>query len=42
MHIYMIQIIECRRVLEWTYVYGYYLREDEVGKQNLLKDTQGM
>ncbi|AEE27911.1 RING/U-box superfamily protein [Arabidopsis thaliana] len=35
-----LQIIECRRVLEWTYVYGYYLREDEVGKQNLLKDTQ--
>ncbi|CAH8251305.1 unnamed protein product [Arabidopsis lyrata] len=35
-----LQIIECLRVLKWTYVYGYYLREDEVGKQNLLKDTQ--
>lgn len=40
-HVY-IQIMECRRVLTWTYAYEYYLKEDEVAKLHLLKDTQGM
>ncbi|XP_010485481.1 PREDICTED: probable E3 ubiquitin-protein ligase ARI12 [Camelina sativa] len=35
-----LQIIECTRFLKWTYVYGYYLGEDEVGKQNLLNQMQ--
>ncbi|CAH2038805.1 unnamed protein product [Thlaspi arvense] len=34
------QIMECRRVLKWTYAYGYYLREDEVEKQDFLKHKQ--
>ncbi|KAL9310548.1 putative transcription factor interactor and regulator CCHC(Zn) family [Arabidopsis thaliana] len=28
-----IQIIECRRVLKWTYAYGYYLPDDHTKKQ---------
>ncbi|CAH8309008.1 unnamed protein product [Eruca vesicaria subsp. sativa] len=35
------QIMECRRVLKWTYAYEYYLREDEVEKQAFLKLKQG-
>ncbi|XP_006307349.2 probable E3 ubiquitin-protein ligase ARI12 [Capsella rubella] len=35
-----LQIIECTRFLKWTYVYGYYLGEDEVGKQNILEQMQ--
>jgi ariadne-1 len=23
------QIVECRRVLKWTYAYGYYLESDD-------------
>ncbi|CAN8311388.1 unnamed protein product [Cochlearia groenlandica] len=34
------QIMECRRVLKWTYVYGYHLKEDEVEKLDFLKHTQ--
>ena len=29
----MIQILECRRVLKWTYVFGYYLAETAPSKQ---------
>ncbi|XP_021764263.1 probable E3 ubiquitin-protein ligase ARI7 [Chenopodium quinoa] len=28
------QIIECRRVLKWTYAYGYYLEEDKKEDQD--------
>ena len=35
------QIIECRRVLKWTYAYGYYLPEDEKAKKRLFKFLQG-
>lgn len=31
------QIIECRRVMQWTCVYGYYLPEDEVAKIQFLE-----
>ncbi|KAF8057203.1 hypothetical protein N665_1263s0001 [Sinapis alba] len=35
------QIMECRRVLKWSYAYEYYLREDQVEKQAFLKLKQG-
>ncbi|KFK38983.1 hypothetical protein AALP_AA3G184900 [Arabis alpina] len=34
-----LQIIECRRVLEWTYAYGYYLPDQ--GKQVFFEYLQG-
>ncbi|XP_042503652.1 probable E3 ubiquitin-protein ligase ARI8 [Macadamia integrifolia] len=36
-----IQIVECRRVLKWTYAYGYYLPEEEHGKRQLFEYLQG-
>ncbi|OAY37414.1 hypothetical protein MANES_11G099800v8 [Manihot esculenta] len=30
-----LQIVECRRVLRWSYVYGYYLSEKEETKKNI-------
>ncbi|KAI3880487.1 hypothetical protein MKX03_001696 [Papaver bracteatum] len=35
------QIIECRRVLKWTYAYGYYLPQSEVLKKKLFDYLQG-
>ncbi|KAI3917587.1 hypothetical protein MKW98_021349 [Papaver atlanticum] len=35
------QIIECRRVLKWTYAYGYYLPEHELVKKQLFEYLQG-
>lgn len=35
------QIVECRRVLRWTYAYGYYLPEDEPKKKQLFEYMQG-
>jgi len=35
------QIIECRRVLKWTYAYGYYLDEKELVKRQLFEYSQG-
>lgn len=40
------QVIECRRVLQWTYVFGYYLNDGpektlfEYLQENLEKDTE--
>ncbi|WCJ21521.1 RING/U-box superfamily protein [Euphorbia peplus] len=36
-----VQIIECRRALMWSYVYGYYIPENERGKKILFEDLQG-
>ncbi|KAL0874561.1 hypothetical protein Bca101_024266 [Brassica carinata] len=36
-----LQIIECRRVLKWTYAYGYYLPESEHEKQCFFEYVQG-
>ncbi|KAI3865341.1 hypothetical protein MKW92_016200 [Papaver armeniacum] len=36
-----LQIIECRRVLKWTYSYGYYLPEDELAKKQFFEYLQG-
>ncbi|RZC92884.1 hypothetical protein C5167_007906 [Papaver somniferum] len=36
-----LQIIECRRVLKWSYVYGYYLPESEHVKKELFGYLQG-
>ncbi|XP_065847102.1 probable E3 ubiquitin-protein ligase ARI8 [Euphorbia lathyris] len=36
-----LQIIECRRVLRWSYVYGYYLPESEKARKNLFEYLQG-
>ncbi|KAF5175750.1 E3 ubiquitin-protein ligase arih1 [Thalictrum thalictroides] len=36
-----VQIIECRRVLKWTYAYGYYLPEHEHAKKQLFEYLQG-
>lgn len=35
------QIVECRRVLKWTYAYGYYLDEKEHAKRQLFEYSQG-
>jgi len=35
------QIIECRRVLKWTYAYGYYLPEHEHAKRQFFEYLQG-
>ncbi|TKY67445.1 E3 ubiquitin-protein ligase ARI7 [Spatholobus suberectus] len=36
-----LQIIECRRVLKWTYSYGYYLPEHEHAKKQFFEYLQG-
>ncbi|KAH9624714.1 hypothetical protein KSS87_015613 [Heliosperma pusillum] len=35
------QIIECRRVLKWTYAYGYYFPQNENAKKHLFEYLQG-
>ncbi|VFQ72440.1 unnamed protein product [Cuscuta campestris] len=35
------QIVECRRVLKWTYAYGYYLPEAEKAKRQFFEYLQG-
>uniref|UniRef100_A0A7N1A051 RBR-type E3 ubiquitin transferase n=1 Tax=Kalanchoe fedtschenkoi TaxID=63787 RepID=A0A7N1A051_KALFE len=35
------QIVECRRVLKWTYAYGYYLPEHEQAKRLFFEYLQG-
>lgn len=35
----LFQIIECRRVLKWTYAYGYYL--DDKVKSEFFEYLQG-
>ncbi|KAL0392493.1 UNVERIFIED_CONTAM: putative E3 ubiquitin-protein ligase ARI7, partial [Sesamum radiatum] len=35
------QIVECRRVLKWTYAYGYYLPEHEQTKKQFFEYLQG-
>ncbi|PWA37655.1 zinc finger, RanBP2-type [Artemisia annua] len=35
------QIIECRRLLMWTYAYGYYLPDQELVKKQFFEDIQG-
>ncbi|GMN27634.1 hypothetical protein TIFTF001_041059 [Ficus carica] len=35
------QIVECRRVLKWTYSYGYYLPEYEHAKRQFFEYLQG-
>ncbi|XP_052733984.1 probable E3 ubiquitin-protein ligase ARI7 isoform X2 [Vigna angularis] len=36
-----LQIIECRRVLKWTYAYGFYLPEHELAKKQFFEYLQG-
>ncbi|CAI9761651.1 unnamed protein product [Fraxinus pennsylvanica] len=35
------QIVECRKVLKWTYAYGYYLPEHEHTKKQFFEYLQG-
>ncbi|KAK1391242.1 putative E3 ubiquitin-protein ligase ARI5 [Heracleum sosnowskyi] len=35
------QIVECRRFLKWTYVYGYYMPEHANSKTTLFEYLQG-
>ncbi|KAI3900436.1 hypothetical protein MKW92_009626, partial [Papaver armeniacum] len=35
------QIIECRRVLKWSYAYGFYLPQSEHAKKNIFDYSQG-
>ncbi|PHT64866.1 hypothetical protein T459_29291 [Capsicum annuum] len=35
------QIVECRRVLKWTYAYGFYLPEKEKAKKQFFECLQG-
>lgn len=39
---YDLQIVECRRVLKWTYAYGYYLPEIEHAKRQFFEYLQGV
>lgn len=39
--ILLLQIIECRRVLKWTFAYGYYLHEQEPAKKDFFTYLQG-
>ncbi|BBN00641.1 ariadne-1 [Marchantia polymorpha subsp. ruderalis] len=36
-----LQIVECRRVLKWTYAYGYYLPDQEDAKKQFFEYLQG-
>uniref|UniRef100_A0A5B7BBL2 RBR-type E3 ubiquitin transferase n=1 Tax=Davidia involucrata TaxID=16924 RepID=A0A5B7BBL2_DAVIN len=36
-----LQIVECRRVLKWTYAYGFYLPEHEQAKRQFFEYLQG-
>ncbi|RYR42713.1 hypothetical protein Ahy_A08g039160 isoform A [Arachis hypogaea] len=36
-----LQIVECGRVLKWTYAYGYYLPEHEHAKKQFFEYLQG-
>ncbi|XP_071730957.1 probable E3 ubiquitin-protein ligase ARI7 [Rutidosis leptorrhynchoides] len=36
-----LQIIECRRVLKWTYAYGYYIPKKEEAKVQFFEFVQG-
>nr|XP_043616241.1 probable E3 ubiquitin-protein ligase ARI8 [Erigeron canadensis] len=36
-----LQIVKCRRILKWTYAYGYYIPENEEGKKNMFEYLQG-
>ncbi|CAH9137698.1 unnamed protein product [Cuscuta epithymum] len=36
-----LQIVECRRVLKWTYAYGFYLPEHERAKRQFFEYLQG-
>ncbi|EEF52511.1 probable E3 ubiquitin-protein ligase ARI8 [Ricinus communis] len=36
-----LQVVECRRVLGWSYAYGYYLPEDEFAKKQFFEYLQG-
>ncbi|KAK1383896.1 RBR-type E3 ubiquitin transferase [Heracleum sosnowskyi] len=35
------QIVECRRVLKWSYVYGYYMPQEASKKKELFEFLQG-
>ncbi|CAN1323685.1 Probable E3 ubiquitin-protein ligase ARI10 [Linum perenne] len=35
------QIVECRRVLKWTYAYGFYLASKEAEKKSFFEYLQG-
>ncbi|KAK7312215.1 hypothetical protein VNO77_35923 [Canavalia gladiata] len=35
------QVVECRRVLKWTYAYGYYLPKSEEAKKEFFEYAQG-
>ncbi|KAK9067022.1 hypothetical protein SSX86_014346 [Deinandra increscens subsp. villosa] len=36
-----LQIVECRRVLKWTYAYGYYIPKKEEAKRMFFEYVQG-
>jgi ariadne-1 len=36
-----LQIVECRRVLKWTYAYGFYIPDQEHGKRVFFEYLQG-
>ncbi|XP_068330529.1 probable E3 ubiquitin-protein ligase ARI8 isoform X2 [Pyrus communis] len=35
------EIIQCRRVLQWSYAYGFYIPENEDGKRRFFEYLQG-
>ncbi|KAK9938868.1 hypothetical protein M0R45_015583 [Rubus argutus] len=35
------QIVECRRVLRWTYAYGYYIPDHDTAKKQFFEYLQG-
>jgi hypothetical protein len=39
---FILQIVECRRVLKWTYAYGFYLPDHEHAKRQFFEYLQGL
>lgn len=35
-----VQVVDCRRILKWTYAYGYYRFGDQATSNKMSKDAQ--
>lgn len=39
--LWLVQVVECRRVLKWTYAYGFYLPNEDQAKRHFFEYLQG-
>ena len=37
---FAMQVVDCRRILKWTYAYGYYRFGDQVQEENAKEQQQ--